>query len=98
MMQEGAAAEEPVQEPGTVMMNNRYVEEGPDGRMYYVDDNTPADGISMGMRRGGSVQAFKKGGKATIADMAQHYGHAQAFNKGGKASIADLARHYGMRR
>ena len=86
------------QEPGTVMMNGRYVKEGPDGRMYYVDDNTPAETISLGMYRGGTVQAFKKGGKATIADMAQHYGHAQAFSNGGMASIADLARYYGMRR
>ncbi len=74
-MQEGVAAEETTaQEPGTVMMNNRYVEEGPDGRMYYVDDNTPAEGISLGMYRGGRVQPFKTGGRATIADMARHYG------------------------
>jgi hypothetical protein len=56
------------------MMNNRYVEEGPDGRMYYVDDNTLAEGVSLGMYRGGRVQAFKTGGRATIADMARHYG------------------------
>jgi hypothetical protein len=75
-MQEGLAAEEETtaQEPGTVMMNNRYVEEGPDGRMYYVDDNTLAEGVSLGMYRGGRVQAFKTGGRATIADMARHYG------------------------
>jgi hypothetical protein len=74
MLQEGMAAEEPAQEPGTVMMNNRYVEEGPDGRMYYVDDNTLAEGVSLGMYRGGRVQPFKTGGRATIADMARHYG------------------------
>jgi hypothetical protein len=74
-MQEGVAAEETTaQEPGTVMMNNRYVEEGPDGRMYYVDDNTPAEGISLGMYRGGRVQAFRNGGVASIADLARHYG------------------------
>jgi hypothetical protein len=73
-MQEGLATEEPAQEPGTVMMNNRYVEEGPDGRMYYVDDNTLAEGVSLGMYRGGRVQPFKTGGRATIADMARHYG------------------------
>jgi hypothetical protein len=63
-MQEGMAAEEQVPEMGTVMMNNREVQEGADGRMYYVDDNTLAEGISMGMYRGGSVQAFNKGGNA----------------------------------
>jgi hypothetical protein len=41
--------------------------------MYYTDDNTLAEGISMGMYRGGRVQAFKTGGRATIADMARHY-------------------------
>jgi hypothetical protein len=30
--------------------------------------------VPMGMRRGGRVQPFKKGGKARIADMARHYG------------------------
>jgi hypothetical protein len=30
--------------------------------------------VPMGMRRGGTVQAFKTGGRATIADMARHYG------------------------
>jgi hypothetical protein len=74
-MQEDLTAEETTaQKPGTVMMNNRYVEEGPDGRMYYVDDNTLAEGVSLGMYRGGRVQAFKTGGRATIADMARHYG------------------------
>jgi hypothetical protein len=61
-MQENLAAEETIPEIGTVMMNNREVQEGADGRMYYVDDNTLAEGISMGMYRGGSVQAFNKGG------------------------------------
>jgi hypothetical protein len=73
-MQEGVAAEEPVPEMGTVMMNNREVQEGADGRMYYVDDNTPAEGISLGMYRGGTVQAYNRGGKASIADLARHYG------------------------
>ena len=73
-MQEGVAAEETIPEIGTVMMNNREVQEGADGRMYYVDDNTLAEGVSLGMYRGGRVQAFKTGGRATIADMARHYG------------------------
>jgi hypothetical protein len=73
-MQEGVAAEEEVPEIGPIMMNNREVQEGADGRMYYVDDNTPAETISMGMYRGGRVQAFRNGGMASIADMARHYG------------------------
>jgi hypothetical protein len=73
-MQEGVAAEEEVPEIGPIMMNNREVQEGADGRMYYVDDNTPAETISMGMYRGGSVQAFRNGGMASIADLARHYG------------------------
>jgi hypothetical protein len=38
--------------------------------------NAPAQEIvvPMGMYRGGRVQAFKTGGRATIADMARHYG------------------------
>lgn len=63
-----------VPEMGTVMINGREAQLGEDGRMYYVDDNTPADGVSMGMYRGGRVQAFNKGGMASIADMARHYG------------------------
>ena len=63
-----------VPEMGTVVINGRDAQLGEDGRMYYVDDNTPADGISMGMYRGGRVQAFNRGGMASIADMARHYG------------------------
>jgi hypothetical protein len=73
-MQEGLAAEEQVPEIGPIMMNNREVQEGADGRMYYVDDNTLAEGISLGMYRGGTVQAFRNGGMASIADLARHYG------------------------
>mgnify|MGYP007049645513 CR=1 FL=1 len=73
-MQEDLAAEEEVPEMGAIMMNNREVQEGADGRMYYVDDNTPAETISMGMYRGGTVQAFRNGGMASIADLARHYG------------------------
>jgi hypothetical protein len=61
-MQEGVAAEETIPEIGTVTINGRDAELGPDGRMYYTDDNTLAEGISMGMYRGGRVQAFNKGG------------------------------------
>jgi hypothetical protein len=30
--------------------------------------------VPMGMRRGDTVQAFKTGGMASIADLARHYG------------------------
>jgi hypothetical protein len=73
-MQEDLTAEEDVPEIGTVTINGRDAQLGADGRMYYVDDNTLAEGVSMGMYRGGRVQAFKTGGRATIADMARHYG------------------------
>lgn len=73
-MQEGVAAEEEVPEIGPIMMNNREVQEGADGRMYYIDDGSSAEGISMGMYRGGTVQAYNRGGKASIADLARHYG------------------------
>jgi hypothetical protein len=53
-------------------------------RLFYVDTGEPADidtsplldrsDPARGMYRGGTVQAFNKGGKATIADMARHYG------------------------
>jgi hypothetical protein len=63
-----------VPEQGTVMIGDREAQMDADGRFYYVDDNTPADGISMGMYRGGTVQAFRNGGMASIADLARHYG------------------------
>jgi hypothetical protein len=95
-MQEGVAAEETTaQEPGTVMMNNRYVEEGPDGRMYYVDDNTLAEGVSLGMYRGGSVQAFNKGGNKGKAKPASYAGNVArsilegvTFNNAGELEAA----------
>ena len=30
--------------------------------------------VPMAMRRGGTVQAFRNGGNASIVDMARHYG------------------------
>jgi hypothetical protein len=73
---EAAVVEEEavVPEQGTVTINGRDAQLGADDRFYYVDDNTPADGISLGMRRGGTVQAFRNGGMASIADLARHYG------------------------
>jgi hypothetical protein len=98
-MQEGMAAEETTaQAPGTVMMNNRYVEEGPDGRMYYLDDNTPAEGISLGMYRGGSVQAFNKGGQAK-KQTSWYDDLTMAVSRRGNdlvATVADLADKYGL--
>jgi hypothetical protein len=53
------------------------------GREVYLDpeSNEYKDALTgevvrgyQGMYRGGTVQAFNKGGKATIADMARHYG------------------------
>jgi hypothetical protein len=35
-----------------------------DGMLYYVDDGSSAEGISLGMYRGGHVQAFGNGGQA----------------------------------
>lgn len=74
-MQENLATEEEViPQEGTIMIGNREAQMGADGRFYYTDDNTPAETISMGMYRGGSVQAFRNGGMASIADLARHYG------------------------
>ena len=81
------AEEEVIPETGTVTMNGRDVQQGADGRMYYVDDNTPADGISLGMYRGGSVQAFKKGG---AVDRGYDYGNAaRTFGQGLTFGTAD---------
>jgi hypothetical protein len=96
-MQEGMAAEEETtaQKPGTVMIDGRYAQLGEDGRMYYVDDNTPADGISMGMYRGGTVQAFNKGGnkgKTVPASYAGNVGRSilegLTFNNAGELEAA----------
>jgi hypothetical protein len=53
-------------------------------RLFYTDNGEPADidtsrlldrsDPALGMYRGGTVQAFRNGGRATIADMARHYG------------------------
>jgi len=53
-------------------------------RLFYTDNNEPADidisiladrsDPALGKYRGGTVQAFRNGGRATIADMARHYG------------------------
>jgi hypothetical protein len=97
-MQEGLAAEEEVPEMGAIMMNGREVQEGADGRMYYVDDNTPADGISLGMYRGGTVQAFNKGGnkgKAVPVSYAGNVGRSilegLTFNNAGELEAAARA-------
>jgi hypothetical protein len=52
-------------------------------RLFYTDTNEPADidldpllsrSNPAGMRRGGTVQAFRNGGGVTLADLAQYYG------------------------
>ena len=53
-------------------------------RFYYTDNDELSDidpdpllnrsDPALGMYRGGTVQAFRNGGKASIADMARHYG------------------------
>lgn len=86
-MQQGLAAEEEAPEIGPITMNGREVQQGADGRMYYVDDNTPAETISMGMYRGGSVQAFNKGG---TVDRGYDYGNAaRTFGQGLTFGTAD---------
>ncbi len=92
-MQEGMAAEEEVIPPeGTVTINGRDAQLGADGRMYYVDDNSPADGISMGMYRGGSVQAFNKGGNKGEKKRGYDYGNAaRTFGQGLTFGTADEA-------
>ena len=48
---------------GTVTINGREAQLV-DGMLYYVDDGSSAEGISLGMYRGGHVQAFNNGGQA----------------------------------
>ena len=52
-------------------------------RFYYIDNDEPSDidldpllsrSDPVGKYRGGTVRPFRNGGKATIADMARHYG------------------------
>jgi hypothetical protein len=52
-------------------------------RFYYIDNDEPSDidldpllsrSDPAGKYRGGTVRPFRNGGKATIADMARHYG------------------------
>jgi hypothetical protein len=89
-MQENLAAEETIPEIGTVTINGRDAELGPDGRMYYTDDNTLAEGISMGMYRGGSVQAFNKGGNKGEKKRGYDYGNAaRTFGQGLTFGTAD---------
>jgi hypothetical protein len=85
---EEEAVEAVVPEMGTVMINGREAQLGEDGRMYYVDDNSPADGVSMGMYRGGHVQAFNKGGKAKSAGY-DYSNAARTFGQGLTFGTAD---------
>jgi len=97
-MQEGVAAEEEVPEMGTVTINGREAQLGEDGRMYYVDDSTPADGIPMGMYRGGTVQAFGNGGQPK-KQTSWYDDLTMAVSRRGNdlvALTADLADKYGL--
>ena len=73
------AAEVP--EEGVTMFGDKAVQYDPETDTYIelatgrrVKDLMDLAIPERGMYRGGSVQAFNKGGKATIADMARHYG------------------------
>jgi hypothetical protein len=92
---EEEAVEAVVPEMGTVMINGREAQLGEDGRMYYVDDNSPADGVSMGMYRGGHVQAFNKGGNKGETKPASYAGNVGrsileglTFNNAGELEAA----------
>jgi len=95
-MQEGTAAEEQAPEQGTIMIGDREAQMDADGRFYYVDDNTPADGIPMGMYRGGTVQAFGKGGnKGKPKDVGYDYANAlRTLAQGASFGTADEAEGY----
>jgi hypothetical protein len=80
---EAAAAEIPLEGPTIDPATGRTIELRADG-LYYVKgtnelafpDRDPLLGRSnpAGMYRGGTVQAFRNGGMASIADLARHYG------------------------
>ena len=84
---ETAAAEAaPIPEEGALVdpATGRTIEQRADGRYYFKGTNELAypdldplldrSNPARGMYRGGRVQPFKTGGRATIADMARHYG------------------------
>lgn len=79
---EAAVAEAaPIPEEGAVMFGDKAVEYDPETDTFVelatgrrVKDLADLAKPVKGKYRGGRVQPFKKGGKATIADMARHYG------------------------
>ena len=72
--EEAPAEEEPTIPQESIVTINGRDAQLIDGRLYFIDDGSSAETISMGMYRGGHVQAFSNGGMASIADMARHYG------------------------
>jgi hypothetical protein len=83
---------------GTVTINGRTAQLGEDGVLYYVDDGSSAEGISLGMYRGGSVQAFNKGGNAK-KQTSWYDDLTMAVSRRGNdlvATVADLADKYGL--
>jgi hypothetical protein len=77
---------------GIVTINGRNAQLGEDGMLYYVDDGSSAEGISMGMYRGGSVQAFKTGGNKGEKKRGYDYGNAaRTFGQGLTFGTADEA-------
>ena len=78
---EGAAEGEAASEESPILMDGRPTEIREDGRRYFVGTNELAEATetypgdpARGMYRGGTVQAFRNGGMASIADLARHYG------------------------
>jgi len=82
VVEEATKGEAPVAEEGPVLVDGRPTEVRGDGRRYFIgtDELAEADPLAyrsdpaLGRYRGGRVQPFKTGGRATIADMARHYG------------------------
>ena len=71
----------PVPKEGVTMFGDKAVEYDPETDTFVeletgrrVKELAELSLPVQGMYRGGTVQAFRKGGKATIADMARHYG------------------------
>jgi hypothetical protein len=81
---EGAAEGEAASEEGEVLVDGRPTEMREDGRRYFKGTNELAEADNdplldrsdpaLGKYRGGTVQAFRNGGMASIADLARHYG------------------------
>lgn len=87
---EEEAAAPTVPPEGIVTINGREAQLV-DGMLYYVDDGSSAEGVSMGMYRGGTVQAFGNGGnKGKPKAVGYDYGNAaRTFGQGLTFGTAD---------